>query len=147
MANVPEGLLKVKEIKYKKKIFWMHLENNLSKILETTNFTDMGFYYLQMLLVTAWAGPDLALGMQWGLAARGHEWRWGGRGGCSLQITKLTACERMENLCLTKKVPWGLKARLACHPHTKGALIGEYLMPWCHLSLGSNTSQQGWYLH
>lgn len=42
----------------------MHLENNLSKTLETTNFTDMGFYYLQMLLVTACAGLDLALGMQ-----------------------------------------------------------------------------------
>lgn len=67
-----------------------------------------------------------------------------GRDGCYLQVTKPTAYERMKNLCLVKRVPWGLKARLDCHPHTKGALIVEHLVPWCHLSLGSNTSQQGW---
>lgn len=53
----------------------MGLGNNLGKTLETTNSTDMRFYYLQLLLFTACAGPDLALGTQWGLATRGHEWR------------------------------------------------------------------------
>lgn len=53
----------------------MGIGNNLGKTLETTNSTDMRFYYLQLLLFTACAGPDLALGTQWGLATRGHEWR------------------------------------------------------------------------
>lgn len=50
----------------------MGLGNNLGKTLETTNSTYTRFY---SLLFTACAGPDLALGTQWGLATRGHEWR------------------------------------------------------------------------
>lgn len=53
----------------------MPLENNPGKTLENTNSTDMGFYYLQALLFADCAGPDLNLGMQWGLAVRGHGWR------------------------------------------------------------------------
>lgn len=53
----------------------MHLENNVGKTRETTNSTDVGFYYLKALLFTACAGPHLALGTQLELAVRGCEWR------------------------------------------------------------------------